>query len=103
MIIPLQKRQQCAINPEMEGTTKDIPWSVLLGLPEASNEIPKGYMRSPSLNLKQGTDCFAWVVRSGQWTRAKFHDYCDRGDFAEVKIGDRIVKVFGAENLAIKA
>lgn len=98
-MIASRNRPETTSSSPLECLCQDIPLSVLLGQSETSNKLPGGWEHPTQLQFDSGMDCYVFVVRSRSWAKAVYHEYWK--GFAEVKVGDRILKVFTPEHLAV--
>lgn len=83
--------------------TEHLSLIELLGGGRCQETPPKGWKSPKSIaKVPEGTEVYIQSLRSGQWERGLVVEYWEKGQFLEVRCGQRLQKIFRPENLATK-
>lgn len=83
--------------------TEHLSLIELMGGNPCRETPPKGWKSPKSIaKVPEGTEVYVQSLRSGQWERGTVKEYWEKGQFLEVRCGQRLQKIFRPENLATK-
>lgn len=86
-----------------QSQTEHLSLIELMGGNPCYENPPKGWKHPKAIaNIPEGTEVYVQSLRSGEWERGLVVEYWEKGQFLDVRCGQRLQKIFRPENLATK-